>query len=340
MQKAMVTVAIPVYNGERFIKQAIDSVLNQTYKHFVLKIFDNCSTDCTLEIINSFNDKRIKYIKNKKNIGMLPNWKKALDSATTKYVALLFSDDFYKPMFLEKTIIAFESNPEMAIVSAGAEIYNIRNELVIRSRKRSKIGIFSSKEYYKYIYTLKEVPPPSETILLNKAVKEVKGYDIKNLNWTVDTDLYLKIAKAGYKAYHLEDILTCRRSWEGNSAKSISSTYKNIEDQYYLLNKYFDNELIDEKTKIDSYNRVWKGVKNNIYINLLKMNFKQIRMQYKIFKNNDIKYNRSYFYKIKYIFDIFFFISITLSKNIVRKYCPMVVKLKRYIKKLQEEQNK
>ena len=64
------------------------------------------------------------------------------------------------------------------------------------------------------------------------------------------------------------------------------------------------------------------------------MNFKQIRVQYKIFRNNDIKYNRSYFYKIKYIFDIFFFISITLCKNIVRKYCPMIVKLKRYIKNL------
>lgn len=73
MQKPIVTVAIPVYNGERFIKQAIDSVLNQTYKDFVLKIFDNCSTDCTSKIINSFNDKRIKYVKNKNNIGMLSN---------------------------------------------------------------------------------------------------------------------------------------------------------------------------------------------------------------------------------------------------------------------------
>ena len=335
MQKPIVTVAIPVYNGELFIKQAIDSVLNQTYKNFVLKIFDNCSTDRTSEIIYSFNDKRIKYIKNKKNIGMLPNWKKALDSATTKYVALLFSDDFYKPMFLEKTIKIFENNSKIAIVSAGAEIYNIRNQLV-GSRKRSKIGIFSSKEYYKYIYTLKEVPPPSETILLNKAVKEVKGYDIKNLNWTVDGDLYLKIAKAGYKAYHLEDNLTCRRSWEGNSTKSIWSNNKNVEDRYYLLGKYFDNELIDGKTKIDSYSRVWKVVKNNIYINLLKMNFRQIRMQYKIFRNNDIKYSHNHFYKIRYLSEIFFFISIALSKNIVRKYCPMIVKLKRYIKNLQE----
>jgi len=336
MQKPIVTVAIPVYNGERFIKQAIDSVLNQTYKDFVLKIFDNCSTDRTSKIINSFNDERIGYIKNEKNIGMLSNWKKALDSASTRYVALLFSDDFYKPMFLEKTIKVFENNPKIAIVSAGAEIYNMRNELV-RCRKRSKIGIFSSKEYYKYIYTLKEVPPPSETILLNKAVKEVKGYDMKNLNWTVDGDLCLKIAKAGYKAYHLEDNLTCRRSWEGNSSKTIWSTYKNVEDRYYLLNKYFDNELIDEKTKIDSYNRVWKVVKNNIYINLLKVNFKQIKAQYKIFRNNDIKYNHNHFYKIKYIFEIFFFISITLIKSIVRKYCPIIVKLKRYIKNLQDE---
>ncbi len=336
MQKPMVTVAIPVYNGELFIKQAIESVLNQTYKDFVLKIFDNCSTDRTSEIINSFNDERIRYIKNEKNIGMLPNWKKALDSAKTKYVALLFSDDFYKPMFLEKTIRIFETNTKIAIVSAGTEFYNIRNELV-RCRKRSKFGIFSSKEYYKDNYTLKEVPPPSETILLNKAVKEVKGYDIKNLNWIVDGDLYLKIAKAGYKAYHLEDVLSCRRNWEGNSTNLIWFAYKNVEDRYYLLGKYFDNELIDEKTKIDSYNRVGKIVRNNICINLLKLNFKQISAQYKIFRSNDMKYNHNYFYKIKYIFEIFFFTNIILSKNIVGKYCPMIVKLKRYIKNLQKE---
>ena len=335
MQKAMVTVAIPVYNGERFIKQAIDSVLNQTYKDFVLKIFDNCSTDRTSEIINSFNDERIGYIKNEKNIGMLPNWKKALDSATTKYVALLFSDDFYKPMFLEKTVKAFECNPEIAIVSVGTEAYNIRNEL-IGSRKRSKIGIFSSKEYYKYTYTLEEIPAPNETILLNKAVKEVEGYDVKNLNWIVDADLYLKIAKAGYKTYHLEDILACNRSWEGNSTNSIRFTYKNVEDRYYLLGKYFNSELIDNKTKIDSYNRVWKVVKGNIFINLLKRDFKQIKMQYKISINNDIKYRHNHFYKIKHILEIFFFISVTLSKSIVRKYCPVIVKLKRYIKNLRE----
>ncbi|MEA3435001.1 MAG: glycosyltransferase [Thermodesulfobacteriota bacterium] len=273
MQNPVVTVVIPVYNGERFIKQAIESVLNQTYPNFILKIFDNYSTDNTQEIVNSFDDHRIKYIRNGKNIGMLPNWKKALDSANTKYVAVLFADDFYKQNFLEKTVQAMENNQAIALVSGGHETYNEKNELM-GIRKRKNIGIFSAKEYYKYIYTLREVPPPSETVLLNKVVQNVGGYDIKNLNWIVDADLYLKISRTGYGANHLEDILSCRRSWGGNSTVSIGTTYKALEDRYYLLNKYFDNKFIDETTRINSYKRTWIILLYSLYNNFVKMNFK------------------------------------------------------------------
>ena len=272
MQNPVVTVVIPVYNGERFIEQAIESVLNQTYANFILKIFDNCSIDNTQDIIRSFDDPRIEYIRNERNIGMLPNWKKALDSANTKYVSILFADDFYKPNFLEKAVQIF-GEYNIALVSGGCEIYDKNNEL-IGVRKREKIGIFSAREYYKYIYKLQDVPAPSETILLNKVVQNVGGYDIKNLNWIVDADMYLKISKTGYGAYHLEDILSCRRSWGGNSTISIGNTSKAFEDRYYILNKYFDNNFIDAAIRIDLYERMWKILKYNLYNNLVKMNFR------------------------------------------------------------------
>ena len=329
MQEPIVTIAIPVYNGERFIKQAIESVLDQTYPNFILKIVDNCSTDNTQEIINSFDDPRIEYIRNEKNIGMLPNWKKALDSANTKYVAVLFADDFYKPNFLEKTVHILENNSDIALVTVGRESYNEKNEL-IGTWKYKKHGIFSAKEYYRYIYSLREVPPPSQTILLNAIVQKVDGYDIKNINWIVDADLYLKISRAGYGACHLEDILSCRRLWRENSTESIRWTHKNIEDRYYLLNKFFSDKFIDEKTRIDSYDRVWKIVKMNLFINFAKMNFKEMKVQYRLFKTNDIQINDNlrHLHELKSFFEICSFIFIRVIKIPIRILYITVNKLK------------
>lgn len=316
METPIITVVIPVYNGEKFIKQAIESVLNQTHSNLSLKILDNCSTDNTEKIVMSLNDPRLIYTKNDKNIGMLPNWKKALTSVNTKYVAVLFADDFYKPDFIKRAIQIMENNPNIGLVSAGCEVYDETNR-ILAVRKRSKCGIFSAKQYYEYIYTMREVPPPSETILLNDAVQVVGGYDTDNLNWVVDTDLYLKISRAGYGACHLEDIMSCRRSWRGNSTLSISSSQKHVKDIYYLLKTYFDPKFIDENTRAFSYQRAWDVVKLNLLINLKKRNFREMITQYRLLKENDIRIKDSSYslYHFHYIFEMAHFTISILKKQ-------------------------
>lgn len=73
-----VTIAIPTYNRASLLKEAIQSVLNQTYKDFELLICDNTSTDNTEGVVSTFSDPRIKYHKNKNNIGMMNNWNKCV----------------------------------------------------------------------------------------------------------------------------------------------------------------------------------------------------------------------------------------------------------------------
>ena len=70
MANPKVTVLMSVYNGERYLREAIDSILNQTYKDFEFLIINDGSTDRTKEILDSYNDRRIKIITNKKNIGL------------------------------------------------------------------------------------------------------------------------------------------------------------------------------------------------------------------------------------------------------------------------------
>jgi len=103
----LISVIIPTYNRADWLKIAIESVLAQTYPHFELLILDNCSLDNTEDVVASFNDSRIKYVKHKCNIGTLGNWSYGIYWAKGHYLSILCDDDFYKPNFLFSCINAF-----------------------------------------------------------------------------------------------------------------------------------------------------------------------------------------------------------------------------------------
>jgi len=113
-EKPLVTIGMPVYNiDEKFLYTALDSLLNQTYTNFELIISDDCSTDATSRICSEYakKDSRIRYIRQEKNLGHLPNFNFVLQQAKSKYFMWAEVDDKWKPEFIEKNISVLESNP-------------------------------------------------------------------------------------------------------------------------------------------------------------------------------------------------------------------------------------
>lgn len=90
----LISIIINVYNGEKYIKKCLDSVLNQTYKNIEVVIVNDQSTDKTLDIIKSYKDKRIKIINNKKNIGLSLSRNIGIDNSNGKYLYFVDIDDF------------------------------------------------------------------------------------------------------------------------------------------------------------------------------------------------------------------------------------------------------
>ena len=109
---AKVTLGMPVYNGEKFLEKRLDSLLAQTFTDFELIISDNASTDSTLIICEEYakQDKRIRYIRQKKNMGVTWNFNFVLREAKSEYFAWVASDDIMYQDFLEKNLKALESN--------------------------------------------------------------------------------------------------------------------------------------------------------------------------------------------------------------------------------------
>ncbi len=109
------TVGLPTYNRAAYLREAIDSVLAQTFTDFTLVISDNASTDGTPDVVASYDDPRIVYRRQTENRGWIANFNAALDGATTDYGIFLCDDDLLRPRALEHAVQVLDAHPDVAL---------------------------------------------------------------------------------------------------------------------------------------------------------------------------------------------------------------------------------
>lgn len=146
----LVSIIMPSYNTAAYIKESIQSVLNQTYTNWELIIVDDCSTDSTDEVLETIKDSRIRYFKNDKNSGAAVSRNKALREAKGQWIAFLDSDDLWMPEKLEKQIYFMESNGYAFSYTSYEEIDIEGNKTGIRVTGPKKI----TKEILRRLLTL------------------------------------------------------------------------------------------------------------------------------------------------------------------------------------------
>jgi hypothetical protein len=127
-----VSVALPVYNGERFVADAIDSILSQTFEDLELVISDNASTDGTEEICRAYarRDARVRYNRNPHNIGAAPNYRRALAMTQGRYVKLAAHDDVCLPRFAESCVDTLNQDPSVALAHTATSLIDAGGEVV------------------------------------------------------------------------------------------------------------------------------------------------------------------------------------------------------------------
>lgn len=134
MESHLVSVVIPTYNRADYLKQAVESVLAQTYTYFELLILDNCSNDHTPNIVSQFNDSRIKYIRHQCNILGTANWSYGIYWAKGEFVSILGDDDYYTSDFIESRINAFLKYQNIAAVFSNYDICNDQGAIISEFR--------------------------------------------------------------------------------------------------------------------------------------------------------------------------------------------------------------
>lgn len=111
----LVSVLMPVYNGATYLAEAIESVLNQTFRDFELLLIDDCSNDDSMEIAKSYDDSRIKIISKSAHQGLIDSLNQGLELATGKYIARMDADDISLPNRFEKQVCFMEANPKVGM---------------------------------------------------------------------------------------------------------------------------------------------------------------------------------------------------------------------------------
>ena len=125
-----VTVLMPTYNVAPYVKEAIESVLLQSYRDFELLVVDDASTDDTLAVIRSIDDPRIRIAAYDNNVGLAENLNRGLAQIDTEYVARMDGDDIAEPYWLEHEVAILDNHPEIGICSCGFERFGTVKSLV------------------------------------------------------------------------------------------------------------------------------------------------------------------------------------------------------------------
>lgn len=211
----LISIIMAAYNAENTIEQAIDSVLNQTYQNFELLIVNDCSTDRTAEIINSYaeRDQRVRLITNPKNSGVSYTRYHGLEEAKGKWVAILDSDDAWVPNKLEKQIV-FQQEKNADIIYTGSAFIDVDGKPI---------------DYYlhapieiTYRQLLKQNLISNSSSLVRKELYE--EYYAAGDNMHEDFAIWLQILKMGYKACGVDEPLLIYRiaksSKSGNKIKA------------------------------------------------------------------------------------------------------------------------
>lgn len=130
MAEKLISIILPAYNTkEEYLRESIQSILDQTYSNFEFIILNDGSTNNVEEIIFSYKDDRIKYVKNDINLGLIKTLNKGLEIAKGEYIARMDADDISLPQRLEKQIKFFEQNPDVSLLGAFYETFP-NNEIV------------------------------------------------------------------------------------------------------------------------------------------------------------------------------------------------------------------
>lgn len=228
----LVSIGIPTYNrANSYLKQALKSAVSQTYQHIEIIVSDNCSSDDTESVVKEFRDPRIRYYRQNKNIGAVPNCNFCLEQSQGTYFLALYDDDLIDDDFISTCMEAVRPPGEPGVIFTGARV--IDSEGNVLSSSHNTVGGYSTGEFILGWFDRK-LPLYLCSTLFNAArLKELGGFHSKT-NMYEDVVAFVQLA-ARYGRVDVFDVKASFRRHDSNMGNAGDSIPKWCEDSLYLL---------------------------------------------------------------------------------------------------------
>lgn len=288
-----------VYNGEAYLKESIESILNQTFTDFEFIILDDCSTDNSAEIIKSYNDKRIVYVRNEKNLGLAASLNKGIRLAKGEYIARMDDDDISLPERFEKQVKFLDDNLEYGVVGAWIQVFG-------KIKRINKFYSDTQKNFYIFLISKVMVSHPvvmfrksimvDNNIFYDEMFRAAQDYKLWNDLKYVTKITNLQEVLLHYRVHENASTLKKRAEQKDNKFKIIKREFENNFGAEFK--ESFRNLLEDEVTNVTykdlkDFLKIVKNYKNKEFKKKIIFRFLNFKVRN---KNNKLKKIWAIFY--------------------------------------------
>ncbi len=227
-QSPLVSVLMPVFNGERYLAQSIRSVLEQDYSNFECIIIDDASTDATPVILQGFaGDERVRVIRNEQNLGAYPSLNRAAGLARGTLLAIQDADDLSRPRRLSRQVQAFQNDPQLLLTGCWFDEID-EADRVVRQR-RPPAG-------YPSLYlllTLFNCLGHSAVMMRREVFQQLGGYDVSRRH-VRDFELWYRFSRQG-KIQNIPEPLLCWRRHSASATGARGAEQRRNADELFLM---------------------------------------------------------------------------------------------------------
>jgi glycosyltransferase involved in cell wall biosynthesis len=215
-----VSVCMATFNGEKFITEQLTSVMGQLGQSDELVVVDDCSTDNTAHLIETFGDPRIQLIRHSANQGVVASFENAIQSASGEFIFLCDQDDLWAPGKVDEFVATFRSHPEVSVVVSDARLIGHAGETIAESNfinRRFRPGLVANLLHSRYIGCMMAF----RSSLLPKILPFPRELDVLHDIW-----IGTKNHVTGGKTFFIDKPLTYYRRHGGNATGVSRLTWK------------------------------------------------------------------------------------------------------------------
>jgi glycosyltransferase involved in cell wall biosynthesis len=231
-----VSVCIPTYNSARYLGDAIESVLGQTFDDYELLVCDNASSDETPELCRRYRDPRLRYHRFDQLVGQGANWNRCLSLAGGEHVALLHADDVYRPGFLEVRVRALDADGTIGLAFGAVDLIDEEGQVTGQQVFRTGAFVTPAPGFCRDLL-LACVINPVAPVVRRRCYDSAGPFDESRL-WGIDWDMWLRLA-AHHAVSYSPSIAAAYRVHGGSGSAAGMLGTRRVEEERAMLDRTF-----------------------------------------------------------------------------------------------------